>query len=157
MALLPDTTLEKHAIKHTDALMDRLIVGKTTYDLKPSSLEWNGSFRRYVYRQSMVVWRDIGEIEITLGEDGKRVIAFRDRRRFDGAVAAKAPSEAQLLAIAQNTGLVASDARIREIKGTGLCHFVVRQSEPGLPRSIAMTVNAAKRQVAAFEVLEDGR
>jgi hypothetical protein len=156
MAILSDTALEMQAIKHTHAVVQRFIVGTTTYDLGRSAFEWNGHLRRYVFRQPLVIWRDATEVEITLSLDKRHVVRFRDPRRFEGAVFRKLDDGA-LLAIAQTTGLVGKLAKLDDVQPGPLYQFSVRQREPGLPRRLKVTVNASKRQVAAFEVTEDGR
>jgi len=156
MTLISEPALEKHALRHADALAKRIVDGETSYDVGAASFEWNARFRRYVYEQALVVWRDIGPIEITLTPDRKYVRSFRDPRRLEAKIGARL-DEKQLLAIAATTGLVGKLARIGQVEPGPLYHLVLSQLDAGKPRRIAMTINAARRQVAAFEVLEDGR
>ena len=65
--------------KRVEPLLPKFVTGKTTYDLGPLSLEWNGHFRRHLYKQRMLVWRDLGDVELVLSES-KRPIHFRDAR-----------------------------------------------------------------------------
>lgn len=152
---LPEATLEGLAVQHTDAILGKLIVGKTTYDLGSLSLEWNGFFRRYLYKQQMVVWRDLGDVELVLSES-RRVIRFRDARRLEGGKHQKL-TEPHLLAITRTSGIVGGNAELEDVVPGDLYELVVKQDEVDLPRKIRFTINAKSKQVAAFDVLEDVR
>jgi hypothetical protein len=154
MAVLQETVLERMAGAEADKLMKRLVVGETTHEVDRGTLVWNPTFRRHVFRQSQVIWRDFDAVQMILSEDGKRVLAFRDENRLKGGKFRR-QTQADLLEIARTTGLVDARARLDDVKPGDLYRFTVRQTAPGKPARIAFTVNPTRRQVAAFEVLEE--
>lgn len=151
---LPEPALERMVLRHATDLMQRFVPETTTFDAGRARLEWNGRFRRYDYEQTLVLWRDFDEVEFTLAPGTNRIMSFRDRRRLE-ATGEQRLDGAALLAIARTTGLVGDGAEALRVKAGPLYRFEIVQSGAGLPRRIAMTVNAVKRLCAAFEVLED--
>jgi hypothetical protein len=150
MTILSEPRLERTVIEHCDELMRKLIAGHTSYRERRAKLEWDPALQRFVHRERMEVWRDMGEVHVDLAADGS-IVRFRDEARLsDGRFKRLDPD--QLRAVAMTTGLVAADAVIEDVQPGDLYRFRVRQHHLGLPDVIDFAVNPQRRQVAAFEV-----
>jgi hypothetical protein len=123
---------------------------------RESVLAWNPSHSRQVFSQRLVVWARSRSFEV-LVDEADRPVGFVDLDGWDGCEAGEV-TDADLLELAQETGLVRGDAVVLE-RSTGERGCLTAMLGPragGGALSHRIRVDPRRRAVIAIEPVAEG-
>lgn len=155
--MAPREQLNERAKTQCTNAMQLLLDAPTFLTEEDESSEWSPILRRNIFEQTFVVWHACNAIECRVDAEG-RVVSFLDRKRSEPETPPELTplKREEVLQIAATSGWVGPDAEVDHmIPGLkNMLTAVITQEQPGMPSSIAFTINPAARHVAAFSVIK---
>ena len=112
MPVMSREKLRELALAQCREQMNALVDAPMSFTPAADETEWDPILRRHVHRQDIVVGRDFDELAFTISARGE-VLAFRDPRRFEGAVFSDL-DDATVLDIVRTTGMVGAGGRVEQ-------------------------------------------
>lgn len=156
MPLLSETVLRQKAQIQCGEQMTNLLNAELEIIPGASSLNWDPSFRRHVFEQQILVWREFDDIEVLVSPDGK-IRSFKDANRLKPVEGAPIPrlTDEEIIQISSTTGLIGEwpELQSSRLGPERMLNVIILQDEDGFPARLSVSINPNLRQVAAFEVL----